>query len=147
MRTTSVPLGDEASFMYAVDAAASLALARFEGGLTGVDIRRAVAVVHADPAWRPSFDAIWDWRRVRAHIVSPEEVPPLVAEVVEGQTGRDALVEPETLSENFFSEMLTRMLRAAGKEAALFRTVEDALGAFGHDMLPAGLDLDVAAPE
>ena len=134
-------LSPRASFSYAVDPDARLALARSWGELTGEDLRVIVETVHGDPAWGPSFDAIWDCSHVTAHVVEPSEVPPVVAEAAEGQSGRDVLVESAGLAESLFSTMLALTLRAHGKEAHVVRSVDEALRALGFEALPETLDV------
>ena len=132
-------LSPVAAFAFAVSPPDRLALAVLAGEVTGDDMRRVVEAVHDDPEWEPGFDAIWDCSRVRAHVVSPEEVRPLVRAAVEGEPGRDVLVESPRLGESFFSEMLVRTVRAAGDEGYRVHTLDEALDLLGLDDLPDAL--------
>ena len=132
-------LHDDASFTYRIDPDAGLALAQMEGRLTGKDMLRIVQAVHADPAWRPSFDAVWDCTRVSAHVVMPSDVGGILDETVEGAAGRDVLVESRSLGQSFFSKMLAFAARARGAEAHACHSVDEALGLLGRESLPDSL--------
>ena len=134
-------LSSYATFAYAIDPEAGLALARMWGEITGADMRAVVETVHRDPAWRAHFDAVWDCSEVVAHVVRPTEVPAVVGETTAGQTGRDVVVEHEGLAESLFSTMLALTIRVRGKEAHAVKSVAEALGVLGLDALPDALAL------
>ncbi|MGB3545121.1 hypothetical protein [Rubrivirga sp.] len=120
------------------------------GTLTGPDMEHIVSTVHGDADWRASFDAIWDCSSVRSHVVQPDDVSPLVEAMVEdtaleGEGGRDVLVESESLSESMFSPMLVRLLRRSGEDAYVVQTMEEALAVLGVDALPPALVLEGGA--
>ena len=142
-------LSPSAAFDYAVDPGAGLAVARMTGTLTGPDMAEIVTAVHADADWEPAFDAIWDCSVVRAHVVQPDEVPPLVEAVLEagaakGSAGRDVLIENASLARSAFSEMLVRRLRRH-QDAHVVRRMEQALAVLGLDALPPALVLEGGA--
>ena len=99
---------------------------------------RAVRSVHADPAWQPTFDAVWDCSGVTAHVVLPEEIPPLVEEEATA-SGRDVLIESPVAGESALSQMLAAFCRRRGKDMTVYMTLEDGLRALGRDALPAAL--------
>ena len=132
-------LSESASFVYAIDPDEGLALAVMAGTLTGLDLRKIVSAVHADPQWQSHYDGIWDCSRVLAHVVLPEDVPPLVAEVVEGETGRDVLVESKGFADHAITQLLALRCRRAGKAVGTRATLDEALDVLGLDRLPASL--------
>ncbi|WP_420454687.1 hypothetical protein [Rubrivirga sp.] len=134
-------LGPESAFVYRVDPGSRLALARMTGRLSGEDMLAIVETVHEDPDWESDFDAIWDCSRVSAHIVLPTDVGPILRETIEGQTGRDVLVESRSLGESLFSKMLALTARVRGKEAHSCHTLADALAVLDRTELPPALDL------
>lgn len=126
-------------FAYAIDPDARLAYGRMWGEVHGADMLRMLAAVHRDAAWQDGFDAIWDCRAVTAHIVSPAEVEPLVAEEAESGGGRDVLVESPMLGESAFSAMLAAVVQRRGKAMTVAATLDGALEALGHGALPEAL--------
>lgn len=124
---------------YAIDPAEALAYGRMWGVVTGQDMLRLVAAVHGDAAWRPGFDAVWDCRAVTAHVVSPEEVQPLVAEEAASGPGRDVLIENGRADDAALSQMLAAFCRRRGKDMTVYRVLDEALAALGRDALPASL--------
>ena len=144
-----IRLSPSAAFEFAVDPDAGLAVARMTGTLTGPDMAEIVRSVHADADWEPSFDAVWDCSEVRAHVVEPDDVGPLVEAVLEGDGekgsgGRDVLIETASLAESMFSEMLVRRLRRRGEDAHVVQSMGRALGLLGLEALPPTLDLEDA---
>ena len=107
-------------------------------------MHRIAEIVHDDPEWKRSFDAIWDCTRVTSHVVAPGEVSPIIDEVTDGQTGTDVLVENAGLAESLLSMLLTLRARVTGSEAHVCETVAEALHVLGHNAMPPGLDLEDA---
>ena len=77
--------------------------------------------------------------RVRAHIVAPEEVQPLLDQTAFSESSMDVLLETEELSRNFFSDMFTRQLRALGKNAWVRESLDEGLAQLGREALPERL--------
>ena len=140
-----MPLSASAHFVYGVDPDARLAVIQMAGTLTGADMQHIVETVHADPAWRDGFDAIWDCRAVQAHDVLPHEVGPLLDELVGGETGRDVLLEGPGLTADLFAQLLALRIRRRGGSAEVVSSMPDALGALGRDALPPALAERIAA--
>lgn len=127
-------------FACAVDAATGLAYARLWGEVTGADMLEAVQAVHGDPAWEDGFDAIWDCSSVTVHVVSPDEVKPLIDEEAASEPGHDVLIESPVLGESALSEMLPAFCRCRGKTMTVHSTLQDALAELAHEALPPASD-------
>lgn len=141
-------LSPSAAFSYAIDAGARLARAVMVGTLTGPDMKRIADTVHQDPAWESSFDVVWDCSRVRAHVIQPDEVSPLVEAMSEeginpDHTGRNILIESPSLAESMFSRMLVERLRRGGGDAHVVQAMDAALALLDLEELPTDLDIEV----
>ncbi len=134
-----MPLHPDASCRYAIDPESGLALCVSSGTLTGEDMLALVEGLHANPLWQPEYDAIWDCQAVEAHIVLPEEVKPIVDEVVDETCGRDVMLEPSTIGGALISELLAVRSRLRGKHVTVQKTLADALATLGHAQLPDAL--------
>ena len=128
-----------APYIYDIDPEAGLALARAWGRVTGEQMVEMVETVHGDPRWRHDFDAVWDCSAVDAHAVAPTEVPQIVSAAVEGETGRDVMVETGGLIDSAISQLIAAYCRRKGKDVTVERSLDAALAALGYDALPAGL--------
>ena len=135
---------DPPPFVYDIDASAGLALVRAWGRVTGEGMRETVEAVHGDDRWRHDFDAVWDCSAVTAHVVGPSEVPEVVGAAVEGETGRDVMVESGGLVDSAISQLIAAYCRREGKAVTVEGSLDAALAALGHRALPEGLR-DVAA--
>lgn len=123
-------------FVYVVDPDETLAYARMWGVVTGGDMLRLVQAVHRDPLWVYGFDAVWDCSAVRAHVVAPEDVEPIVREEVASGTGRDVLVRSANPDDAAISQMLAAFCRRRGKAMTVHGSLPDALAALGREALP-----------
>ena len=126
-------------FAFAVDPASRLAYARMWGEVSGADMFAVVVAVHASPEWEQGFDAVWDCSAVTAHIVTPEEVPPLVREEASSGNGHDALIESPGIGESALSEMLAAFCRRQGKQMSVHTSLAGGLAALGREALPEPL--------
>lgn len=126
-------------YAFAVDPGSRLAYARMWGEVTGADMLAAVVAVHESPEWEEGFDAVWDCSAVTAHIVTPEEVPPIVREEALAGEGRDTLIESPGIGESALSEMLAAFCRRQGKQMTVHATLAGGLAALGREALPEPL--------
>lgn len=132
-------MGPNAPYAFAIDPASRLAYARMWGEVDGANMLALISAVHDDPAWQPGFDAVWDCSTVSAHIVLPDDVPPIVANEVASGDGRDVLIESPYVGESAFSNMLAAFCRRHGKDMTVYSTCTAGLSALGYDALPEAL--------
>lgn len=126
-------------FSYDIFPEHALAYAVMRGQLSGQDMLHVVQTVHQDARWRHHFDAVWDCSRVEAHIVLPGDITPIIDETVEGETGRDVLVESPTVAGALIAELLAVRSRVRGKRVQAANTLEEACGVLGLDTVPDAL--------
>ena len=127
---------------FQIDPDEGLALVRMQGTLSGEDMLEISQRVHAHADWQNGFDAIWDCSRVRAHIVAPEDVPPIIEEEVETGKGRDLLIESRVVGESQISRLLAAWCRREGKPARVYPSLDAALESLGREQLPASLQTE-----
>ena len=134
-----------ATFTYDIDPEAGVALARMHGALDGRAMLAILEAVHRDPRWQPGFDAIWDCTDVSGHAVRPSDVPPIVDEAVEGEKGRDVMVERGSVIDSAISMLIAAYCRRRGKPVTVVRTLDAALAELGRDALPEALAVRVGS--
>ena len=127
---------------FQIDPDEGLALVRMKGTLSGEDMLEISRTVHAHPDWQDGFDAIWDCSRVRAHVVAPEDVPPIIEEEASTGAGRDLLIESRAVGESQISRLLAAWCRREGKPARVYPSLEAALDSLGRTELPASLQTE-----
>ena len=120
-------------FDYAVDPAEAIVYARMWGVVSGADMLRLVSAVHADPRWEDGFDAVYDCSAVRAHLVGPEDIAPIVREEAASAPGHDVHVQSRAEDGGTISHMLAAYCRRHGKAMTVHATLADALAALGRD--------------
>ena len=126
-------------FAYVVDPGEAIAYARMWGVVSGADMLQLARAVHADPLWECGFDAVWDCSAVRAHVVAPGDVDPIVREAAASGQGRDVLVQSRADGDGAIAQMLAAFCRRSGKAMTVHATLSDALAALGREALPAAL--------
>lgn len=123
-------------FGYAIHPDEAIVYTRMWGVVTGADMLRLAQAVHADARWEQGFDAIWDCTDVRAHVVAPEDVDPIVREAAASGNGRDVLVQSRSEGDGAISQMIAAFCRRGGKAMTVHGSLADALAALGREALP-----------
>lgn len=126
-------------FAFDIDPDEAMSYARMWGVVSGADMLRLAQAVHADPRWARGFDAVWDCSAVRAHVLTPEDVEPIVREEAASGDGRDVLVHSRADGDGAISQMLAAFCRRRGKAMTVHATLAGALAALGREALPATL--------
>lgn len=117
-----------------------LACVTFVGTVTGPDVVRALASLYDDPAWRPSFCVLWDFRLVDQLLLRPQDFQALAAfdfGRLQGD-GKDALVSTRPL-DLAMGQMLQATAHDAPRQIGVFSTEAEARAWFGLPAQPYGL--------
>ena len=126
-------------YVYDIDPASGLALAKMRGVVTGTAMLDVLEAVHGDPRWSPGFEAIWDCSDVTSHVVSPPDVRPIVLEAVSGGRGNDVLIPSPRVGDDVISDTLAVYSRRLGKRVVVRATLHEAIETLGRDGLPEAL--------
>ncbi len=131
---------ENASCRHLIDAERGLAYVKLYGRVEGSFIASCVGRLRNDPAWRDSFDVIWDERDITIFDITPEGLEEMVDAQTSGQTGNDIVVSSRE-SRSLVLQLYAMRTRARGRPAEVFETLDEALGVLGLSELPMDLRL------
>ena len=125
-------------YRFRIDAAHRLALAEISGPVDGPMCLAAIVALHADPAWDPAYDVIWDGRGITELVLGTEDVKRNVEAKSVDSYGRDLIVVSRDI-DYLAARLEAHLARTRGKEMRVFRSLDDALAVLGMDELPPAL--------
>lgn len=121
-----------------IDEATGLALISGSGEVTGADIVDAARALHGHPKWDFRFDVLWDGRAVTSLVVTPDDIPEMVEAKTEHSVGKEVIVAVRSV-DKMIADLSALLMRARGREAHAFYTLDEALDVLGLSELPTTL--------
>ena len=119
------------SFTYQIHREQRLAVAVSPAKLTSAEISAGMRQVFGDPAWQPGFDIIWDGRQIEQLLLTPEDIPEIMAVVEElssrSGTGRSAVVVLRFMDYANARLFSARNRSPRGRNVRLFNTMAEAV--------------------